>query len=252
MNTAKHLSSFELDVYHASSPAERDSTTSAEIAEHVASCGRCREYLDELEALASEPSLAPARPAPAHLPRAEPLSPPAAEVLPLRPSPKARMQRRLAAASAVLALAAGVVLYAGSRASAVDDEARYVGVKGVPAAQVLLRRDGRVRVWDGVTPVRPGDAIAVSVACEHFSHVTVAAGAESTPTRAWEGTCPSAPRAATLPFTLVVDAQPGREQFSVVLSRKRLDDERLRTVLRGAMRDGDAWTIDFAFAKEEK
>lgn len=218
-----------------------------EISEHVASCLRCREYLDELEALATEPSLAPAR--------SVPMSPAVAEVLPLRPSPtanKAKMQRRLAAASTVLALAAGVVLYVGSRAAAVDAEVHYVGVKGVPAAQVLLRRDGRVRVWDGVAPVRSGDAIAVSVACEHFSHVTVAAGADSVPTRAWEGACPSAPRAATLPFTLVVDAQPGREQFSVVLSRKRLDDERLRSVLRGAMRDGDAWTIDFVFTKGEK
>src|SRR5690348_6203964 len=108
MNTAKHASTFELDVYYASSATEREQS---EVAEHVASCPRCRAYVEELAALSRE-----------------------------RPSPQIaqpQRQRRVAVAAGVIALAACIMLYLRSRPTAEIDDAGYVGVKGVPAAQVL-------------------------------------------------------------------------------------------------------------------
>lgn len=214
MKASKHLSTFELDVWYASPPDERED---GEVTDHLATCAECAAYVAELDAIAATPAVR-------------------------RPP---RWRRALAVTGGVLALAAGVLLFVRSRPAPVDEDA-YVGVKGVPAAQILVRRDGQVRVWDGVSPVRAGDAIAVSVACEQFAHVTVAA---PDVTRVWEGQCA---RTSTLPFTLVVDKQPGTERFSVVLSPKPLDDARLGTALRSSLRSADAWTIDFAFPKEER
>lgn len=218
MSHSSHPSTFELDVYYASSAAEREH---ADVRGHVVSCERCGAYIEELNGLASP------------LPSA---------------SPSPARWRKLAPIAGMLALAACVVLFVTSRRT---DDPGYIGVKGVPAAQILLRRDGNVRVWDGIAPVRPGDVIAVSVACEHFVHVTVSAAGNGGLARLWEGGCPHGP-ASALPFTLVVDGQPGSEHFSVVLSRAPLADDRLKTVLRTSARDVDAWTIDFAFAKEER
>lgn len=229
----KHASSFELDVYFASQPAERE----VAVEEHVAGCPRCRAYLEALDRVLA------AMPAEAQRERTE-------KPRPWR-SMRWKQQRRLASVLGVLAVAASAVVYFGARRDKSEDG--YVGVKGAPGAQILLRRDGQVRVWDGVSPVRAGDAIAVDVACEQFNHVTVAAEqASGTVTRAWEGDCPTK-KPSPLPFTLVVDEQPGREHFSVVLHRAHhLDDEQLRSALRGSVRTGDVWTIDFAFAKEDR
>jgi hypothetical protein len=243
IQTTEHVSSFELDVYFASPPLERE----AAVEEHVASCTQCREYLEELDRvlLLDMPAVVTEVVVPASKSgSARPRS---------LPSRSRRLKQRLASAAGVLALAACAVLYLSARNGKID-ESSYVGVKGSPAAQVLLRRDGQVRVWDGVAAVRAGDAIAVDVACEQFRHVTVAAEATNggTLTRAWEGECPKT-SSSPLPFTLVVDEQPGREHFSVVLHREQhLDDEQLRSALRASTRSGDVWTIDFAFAKEDR
>jgi hypothetical protein len=249
----EHVSSFELDVYFASPPLERE----VAVEEHVASCTQCREYLEELDRvlLLDMPAVVTDVPAPAPA-ASKPTAASARPIASVRPLPSRsrRLKQRLASAAGVLALAACAVLYLSAR-NGKNDESSYVGVKGSePAAQVLLRRDGQVRVWDGVAAVRAGDAIAVDVACEQFRHVTVAAEATNggTLTRAWEGECPKT-SSSPLPFTLVVDEQPGREHFSVVLHREQhLDDEQLRSALRASTRSGDVWTIDFAFAKEDR
>jgi hypothetical protein len=213
MSEPAHASSFELDVYFASGGDEGDSAT----ARHVAECARCRAYLEGLEALHALPP-----PTPARAPR-----------------------RYWIPAVATLALAAAVALFV-SRERSRDEELSYVGAKGSPAAQILIRSAGQVRVWDGASPVRSGDALAVHLACEEFSYVTVATDAVARP---WEGPCGSAP--STLPFTLLVDDQPGREHFNVVLSRARLTDEGLRAAIVGETRSRNVWTISFDFVKED-
>jgi hypothetical protein len=262
--SAEHLSTFELDVYFASAPLSRE----VAVEEHVASCERCREYLEELDRvlLTDDASTLPSWlvEAPAAKTVA-PAAPPASSrpsqfsssssSSASRPSQSRRLKQRLGSAAGVLALAACAVLYFSARTTKNDES--YVGVKGSPAAQILLRRDSQVRVWDGVAPVRAGDAIAVDVACEQFKHVTVATVAAEENggalTRAWEGECPRTSPSSPLPFTLVVDEQPGREHFSVVLHREQhLTDEQLRTALRASTRSSDVWTIDFAFAKEDR
>jgi len=165
---------------------------------------------------------------------------------------------RAASVAGALGLAAALAIYVtggGPRTSPVptapDDESSYVGVKGVPAAQALIRREGVVRVWDGTSKVRPGDALAVGVACDPFKRAAVFARGSGSPTKLWEGECPRGPH-PTLPFTMLVDAEPGRERFSVVLSREALDDERSARALQASTRGADLWTIDFTFEKETR
>ncbi len=251
---SKHFSSFELDI-HFVEPSPR-------VAEHVTSCPRCAAYLAGLEGLAAA-GRAPEASAPrAHGPEAlaprahapEALAPrahgPDASVPRAHASetsaPTLRSRRRLAApAAGVLALAAALALYLRGRPG---DEADYVAAKGAPAVQLLVRTGDTTRVWDGRSPVRPGDAIAIRVACERLEHVTVVVDAPSGLARLSDGPCPRG--ASPLPFTLVVDAQPGRERFAVVLAKRPLDDARLRDRVRENARDRDVWVTTFDVPKE--
>jgi hypothetical protein len=223
MTTQEHVSTFELDVYFASTGQD-----GAEIAAHVASCAKCAAYLGALAALDGDGvQLRPAAVSSA-------------------PRPLARLRRFVAPASAVLALAAAVAIYVRSRPS--SDDATYVGVKGAPAVQVLVRSSAQTRVWDGRSPVHAGDAVAVHVACEQLEHVTVVTEEKGGMVRLWEGPCPKPP--APLPFTLVVDDQPGRERFDVVLGRTRMDEQALRAAVRGNVRSSDVWVTAIELPKE--
>ena len=217
----RHFSTFELDVHFAAGTPE------GELAEHVATCTRCAAYLDELRALDAQPHVRIAVP-------------------PATPGGKRARGRFLGSAAGVLAIAAAVALYVRGRQAA---EEPYVGVKGAPAVQVLVRGNDGTRIWDGHSPVHPGNAIALHVACEQLTQFTVV---DDSPEhgRFSEGVCPKTPM--TLPFTLVVDDQPGHERFIVVLSRAHLDDPTLRQYVRSGTRDQDVWVTAFDFPKAER
>lgn len=215
----KHFSSFELDVHFVE--------PSPPIAEHVASCAQCAAYLAELEALV-EPR--PGVASPAHAPAPHRLRAPLRLVAPV---------------AGALALAAAFALYLRGRSG---EDADYVGAKAAPAVQLLVRSGGATRVWDGVSRLHPGDAIAIRVACEQLEYVTVAADAPAGLARLSDGPCPKSP--SPLPFTLVVDDQPGRERFSVVLAKRRLDDGQLRERVRENARDRNVWVTAFDLPKE--
>lgn len=219
----EHVSSFAIDVWFA------DGKPAGKLATHVAACARCSAYLVELDSLAAEKVALPSPPS-RH---------PRAARSPLR---------LLAPAMTVLALAAAVLLYVSARSR--TDNPDYVGVKGAPAVQALVRSNGTTRVWDGRSPVHAGDPIALHVACEHLEHVAVAAETPSGLVRLSDVPCPNP--AATLPFTLVVDDQPGRERFAVVLTKKRVDDATLRGFVRTNARDRDVWVTPFEFPKEAR
>ncbi len=68
--------------------------------------------------------------------------------------------------------------------------------------------------------------------------------------RLWDGPCPKPP--SPLPFTLVVDAQPGGERFMVVLGRTRLDDQALREAVRANVRSVDVWVTAIDLPKEQR
>ncbi|HEU4534427.1 MAG TPA: hypothetical protein VFS00_09925 [Polyangiaceae bacterium] len=246
----EHCSSFELDL-HFVEPSPR-------VARHVASCAGCAAYLEGLEALD-----APARqPAEAEAFAGSALGPAGADVAaaPGRvlagpgargrasgAAPRRARLRFVAPAAGLLAVAAALALALRRPADDAADE-DYVAAKAAPAVQLLVRSEGTTRVWDGRSALRPGDAIAIRVACERLGHVTVATDAPGGLARLSDGPCPKSPSA--LPFTLVVDDQPGRERFSVVLATKRLEDEQLRDRVRENARERDVWVTAFDLRKE--
>jgi hypothetical protein len=120
----------------------------------------------------------------------------------------------------------------------------------LPSVEVLVRRD-RTSVWDGHSPIHAGDAIALRVACEGFTAVTVTTPSpdKASWTKLFEGECPA--RIEPLGFTLVADDEPGIERVVVVLRRGPLDDQALRIAIQNAARTPDVWTLELAFPKAQ-
>jgi len=228
MTRAEHFSSFELDLYF----AEREPR--ADVEQHVAACTRCSAYLAELALLheAAEPPRA------VHLP-------------PRVVSVAARSTRAFGPRWALGAAAAVLVVAVGHAVSRQPGDAAYVAVKGSPAVQLLLHRSGHTRPWDGTSAVFAGDALALRVACERFVHVSVVAApspGQPAPVRLSDAECPSDPTQA-LPFTLLVDDEPGQERFSVVFSQTPLSDAELAAALRAGARSTDVWVTPFELDK---
>jgi hypothetical protein len=218
-------STFALDVHWASKlPPD------AEMAEHIEECARCRSYIDGLRVLGALPILVV----------------PAAAVAP----PKRTMRHRpwLLAAAGLVAIVGAALWKRGLDRGHRDDaeKAGYVATKSAPAAQVLVRRAGQTSVWDGRSPLRPGDALALRVACESMRRVSILVPSAASWTRLSEGACPAQ---EPLPFTLVVDAQPGEERLAVVFSRTALDDAAARRASDRTTRSADVWTLVLVFAK---
>jgi hypothetical protein len=222
----RHPSTLTLDVFQASGRRADDVVDA-----HLASCARCRRYVDELERAGDAPLARPIA-----MPRDG------------RAARRAPSSSRLWTASAgVMAAAAAVVLLARTLLPT-SDTPTYVGTKGTPAVQALIHRDHTL-VWDGRSAIRAGDAIALRVACEGFTEVTVAT--PSTDRAAWtrlfEGACPATED--PLGFTLVADDEPGEEHVAVVLRKGPLDDRQLQTAIRDKARAANVWTVELTFPK---
>jgi hypothetical protein len=223
---AHPVSTFALDVYWTSG-CKGDET----LARHVAECDRCRGYLELLGGMESLPIPDPGRVS--------------------SPSPPRRLAMPLGGALAgALALAAGVALIVAAK---LEDHAPrpYVGVKGTPAVQLLVRRGGATTIWDGRSPVRAGDAIALRAACGDLPNVAVAV---DDPARGWarlsDAPCPKGED--VLPFTLVVDGASREERIAVVMSAARLSNEALSRAARDAERSEHTWTIRFVLPEERQ
>jgi hypothetical protein len=219
---ARHPSTLELDLHFASGKARSD-----ELARHLAGCDPCRRYLDALESLDAVP------------PRPLPAPPP-------RTGARASVWRRVATAGG-LALAAGAAVFVALGRGGGDPG--YVGVKAAPAVQVLVHAAGGTRIWDGRSPLRPGDALALRVACEGFAQVAVVtpAAPEGGLRQVFAGACPAG--SAPLPFRLTVDDAPGVEAVTVVLSAEALDDRALAAAAANAPRTKAVWVLPLVFAK---
>jgi hypothetical protein len=227
-------STLALDAYWASGRAP-----DARIERHLDTCARCSTYLRELDALHETARAAPI----------PPLLEESGEVAERRSDPRAlRPRRALGVAPVVVGLAAVAALVALLSRATLPSRPAYVAAKGAPAVDLLVRRGAATRLWDGRSAVRPGDALALRVACESAKHVAVAAKAEP----AWkvlaEVDCPA--QGDVLPFTLVVDDAPGEEDLAVVLSPDAMSEERVRAAVADSQRADDAWVVDFALPKE--
>jgi hypothetical protein len=218
------LSTLALDVYWASGRPVH-----ADIERHLRACARCRAYLAVLDASLPQRTATPL------------VTPPRVMRGPVR----AWRAWTAPAAAAMLALAAVVALI--SRATPTSP-AGYVGIKGTPAVQLLLHRGIDTHVWDGSESVHPGDALAVRVACEGMSRVSVATLDHDRWERLSEAPCPHGEE--PLPFTLVVDGEPGSERLAVVLSEEALDDARLRGAIAANERTTDVWVVAFLLTKD--
>jgi hypothetical protein len=213
------VSAFALDVYWA-----EGRSGDATLAAHVAGCDRCSAYLASLDGLAQS-SVLPA--------------------LPARPAKRDGVVRLAWALPTALALAAGVALYLHARPQPGDG---YVGIKGTPAVQLLLHRDRDTRLWDGHSPLHPGDALAVRVACEGLKRVVVATPGDSGWSPLSSTACPAGDD--PLPFTLQVDSEPGDEKLAVVLSQDELDLDTLQKAIAETRRTADVWVSSFVMPKE--
>ncbi len=221
----RHPSTLMLDVYFT-----QDRRADGVVDVHLETCARCRRYVEELERVSDEPL-------------ARPIS-----------TPPPRKAARWSSSRLWTASAAGVVAAAAAAALFVrvlergNDRAAYVGTKGTPAVQALIHRD-QTSVWDGHSPIRAGDAIALRVACEGFPDVTVATPSadRSGWTRLFEGACPA--NAEPLKFTLLADDEPGEERIAVVLRRDPLDNRQLQVAVQNEARTADLWTVVLAFPK---
>ncbi|MFS8066092.1 MAG: hypothetical protein ACMG6S_06945 [Byssovorax sp.] len=223
------VSRFELDVHWSSGrPAE------ATIEAHVLACGACQRYLAHLDRIAAEP-------APSWNPRGERSA----------GGPRAAPWRTwLALSGTAAAVAFGTLIYLRARPAAQwGDPGAYVGVKGSPAVQVLVRTSAGTSVWDGRAPVHPGDALALEVAFEGVERVAVAAPSPhgGAWTRLAEAECVRAP--LLLPFTLVIDEQPEDERVAIVFSAERIDDGDLTAAIEGEARTRDVWVAGFVLHK---
>jgi hypothetical protein len=216
---SREPSTFALDVYFA---AGEHADPALKL--HVEGCARCRAYLAELASqdglggLAVAPGAAGAR------------------------DRRARGRWQSLRTSALMAAAAlgALALWRASEDTRDTRGLGYVGTKGVPAVQVVIRSADTTRVWDGRSPLRPGDAVALRAECDHFVRLSVVAG-EPAPglTRVYDGVCPAG--ADVLPFSLVADAKPGVERIHVVWSEARLDTARLLSALQRQERSDTIW-----------
>jgi hypothetical protein len=216
------VSTFALDVYWA-----QGRTGDASLEAHVAGCERCSAYLASLDGLAQSSAALP--------------------VLSALPAKRAARRPWVMPVAGALALAAGVALALSVHLRGQPGQG-YVGIKGTPAVQLLLHRDRDTHLWDGHSPLHPGDALAVRVACEGLKRVVVATPGESGWSPLSSTACPAGDD--PLPFTLQVDSEPGDEKLAVVLSQDELDLDTLQKAIAETRRTADVWVSSFVMPKE--
>jgi hypothetical protein len=221
------LSSFALDVYWASGRA-----SDSAVSEHVSDCARCQAYLASLDGAALR--LSSTMPPFDSATRKE------------QGAPRAPARRRgLVGALGAVTLAASVCLLV---LRSKDVPSAYVGTKGTPAVEISVVRDHETRIWDERSKVRPGDALALRVACAGLVDVAVASREGAGWMRLSDVECPEG--GLPLPFSLRVDDEPGEERLAVVFSERRLSDKALDNALDEQRRANGVWVALFVLPKE--
>jgi hypothetical protein len=191
-----------------------DEPRDPELSRHLDGCVRCRAYIEHLDAASARPFALPVA--------------------------RRRWWPVAALAFAALAVAAlALWLRAGDRPP-------YIATKGEPGVQLLVRRADQTVVWDASRPVRAGDAIALRLACQAMTRATVLFADHFQWKRAFGDAC----RDGVLPFTLVVDGEPGDERIAIVLSNEPLDDMAAQHAIETQARSAAVWTLQLVLTKE--
>ena len=128
----------------------------------------------------------------------------------------------------------------------------YVGTKGGPELWLYVKRRKNVALWNGTDPVIPGDLLRLKIQPDRFKHITVF-GAKRTAageiSRLYDGAIASG-EATALPFSMVVDAEPGNETLLVVLGSAAVGPDQVDKVLAGdGEKDGRWWSRRVVLSK---
>src|SRR5262249_34179578 len=100
-----------------------------------------------------------------------------------------------------------------------------------PAVAIHVKRGERVALWDGQSPVHPGDRLRIEVAAEGYRHVRVTTGTELGGTTVlYEGVLP-AERSWLLPLSFEVNEKGSTETLDIVLSEGRVSGKSWSTHL---------------------
>ena len=216
-----HPSMFQLD---AMSLGAGDASTAA----HVRQCARCS----------------------AHAARVQQELPVPAWLRELGPSQRSRSRNRWwlyrwsLIGAVVLFLGGGVLL----REKLWNGGGRWErGSKGMPSVAVYIKRNGDVSLWDGLAPVRAGDAVQLKVAATGYSRITVAALQEGTLTQLYAG---AASGEDMLPKSWIVDDAPGPEVLLVAFSSAPLTKAAQEAALARLPRTSEIWATRLQFAKK--
>jgi hypothetical protein len=171
--------------------------------QHLESCGECRDYVRSLEESGTEAGLRDVERR-------------------IRGSRWTSKRVWLGAVSFV-AVAATVLVFVAVRPQPELPEAKpYIGEKGFTSVWIYVRRGTATALWDGRSPVFPGDRLRLKVDPGRFKWVEVYSTKNPTsPELLYEGTM-SAGRSTTLPEAWEVDAEPGDERLLVVLSSEKV------------------------------
>ncbi len=229
METTNHPSFLELDRAALGHGAPQT-------ADHVRGCERCQAHLRKLEAPIEVPAWARA------LRRPQPERKPGWWTLAL-----------LGAAAAAGATA--VVLLSPTRPHprelAPSSHGTLVAAKGSPSVAIYVLREQQIQLWDGHTPIRPGDRLELQVSGEGLDHLLV----DTTPgdfRRPLFSADIDPTQQILLPESWLVDDSPGAETLVVVMSMKKLTAEEASAAVSAHRRDGGVWTTQLTIPKATK
>lgn len=208
---------------------------SADVGTHVATCDRCRTYIDSGGAVL---------PAPAWLE--------AHATVPPRLTFWVKVSRRLRSrwvwvAAPVLGAAMVLLVVRPLERS----ESAAVRAKGSPTVIVYVKRGDGVAAWDGRTAVVADDRLRLRIMAADYSFLSVASLADSSrsPVELYAGAAADS-HDGFLPVAFRVDSNGPREILSVVLARHSIPLALHAELSRGRGAEDDVWSTRIVLPKE--
>jgi hypothetical protein len=227
VSTNEHPSHLMLDRY------ALDGNVSEDVRRHVTECPTCQANVEAVQ-------------------RPLPVPTWAREVATKRPLAARKLFGWIAGAAG-LSAAATVALLVMRPAHRVE-ETSYDTTRGAPSVGLYVKRGTNVSLWDGQSPMQPGDRLRLKVVPEGLTHVTV-----FSPAPASTGPAPTLKvlyaarvephRENLLPRTWEVDHAGGRESLLVVLSRSPISVDQANSLGSHANVQSGVWVWRLTMSK---